>query len=299
MFGGGRKGYFFDVSDTSTLWQDTERTVAVTTDGDPVRAIDDLSGNGRHAIRSSESALFTYRTDGTYHWLEGPGNVEVLNTQFLGTPEPTVAIASRMHVGGGEALLYFQATSGVIGIFALIDGGVTSVNFNSFNNDFYGAVDDREGEDRVDVIKFKTGDYSSNGASIIANRTELSLSLIDGTVPNKTVAAEGSSFVGRGGSSSAANWDGRVYAVVCVETDFTTQEQIEVEDYLASVSGASLPSAGETFEVSADVMAMATSTAELVAPEPVSEQILYWAFSIEEANELPAGTRVAILEEIP
>lgn len=46
FFGSSENGVWYDLSDTSTLWQDTSKTVAADANGDPVLRIDDISGNG-------------------------------------------------------------------------------------------------------------------------------------------------------------------------------------------------------------------------------------------------------------
>lgn len=55
---------YYDATDLSTLWQDAARTTPVTTAGDPVRVIDDLSGNGHHIIAPSDAARGLYQFGG-------------------------------------------------------------------------------------------------------------------------------------------------------------------------------------------------------------------------------------------
>lgn len=71
-FEASEAGVLLDVSDLSTLFQDSAGTTPVTADGDPVGRIADLSGNGNH-FTASGSARPTYRTSGTSHWLEFDG----------------------------------------------------------------------------------------------------------------------------------------------------------------------------------------------------------------------------------
>lgn len=55
------------------LFQDVGGTVPVTSDGDPVALIQDLSGNGNHAVQDVVPARPTWRTNGTLSWLEFDG----------------------------------------------------------------------------------------------------------------------------------------------------------------------------------------------------------------------------------
>jgi hypothetical protein len=77
---------WYDVSDVSTLFQDTEQTVPVTTDGDPVGMVLDQSGNGYHISQSIMAARPTYRTDGISHWIEFDGTTQTLEQSNLSVP---------------------------------------------------------------------------------------------------------------------------------------------------------------------------------------------------------------------
>jgi hypothetical protein len=68
----------------SQKWQDSARTVPVTSDGDPVGAWDDMSGSGRHAVQATAAKRATYkvaiqnglpviRFDGVDDWLRATG----------------------------------------------------------------------------------------------------------------------------------------------------------------------------------------------------------------------------------
>ncbi|MEM7295612.1 MAG: hypothetical protein AAF330_03150, partial [Pseudomonadota bacterium] len=64
---------WYDPSDLSTLWQDTEGTVPVTAAGQAVAKVTDKSGNGFDLAQSIPAARPIYKTDGTLHWLEFDG----------------------------------------------------------------------------------------------------------------------------------------------------------------------------------------------------------------------------------
>ena len=91
-FSGHGTMFWYDISDLSTLWQDTSGTIAVTKDGDPVLRIDDKGGASNNAIIDSGSG--TYRTDGRRHWIEFDGATGYLNSQIIsGTVDRTLAAA--------------------------------------------------------------------------------------------------------------------------------------------------------------------------------------------------------------
>lgn len=65
LFLGGSDGGWYDPSDISTLWQDSARTTPVTASGQPVGAMDDKSGNGRHLLQATAAARPTYLSGDT------------------------------------------------------------------------------------------------------------------------------------------------------------------------------------------------------------------------------------------
>lgn len=125
---------WWDISDLSTLWQDTAGTTAVTADGQSVARVDDKSGGGLNWLQSTSGNRPLYKTDGSLHWLlfdgvndamdmgawatllgSTPDHVVGLRTPATnwllacsaGNNQPLVAIgengsASAMHVGAGS-----------------------------------------------------------------------------------------------------------------------------------------------------------------------------------------------------
>lgn len=72
VFGNAEDGCILDPL-MSPMWQDAAGTIAVTTDGDKVRRIDDISGNGNNATSTSDSERPTYRVNGGKPYLEFSG----------------------------------------------------------------------------------------------------------------------------------------------------------------------------------------------------------------------------------
>ena len=60
---------WWDVSDLTTLWQDTARTTPITADGQTVACIDDKSGNGHNLLQSSATLRPLFKTSGGLNWL--------------------------------------------------------------------------------------------------------------------------------------------------------------------------------------------------------------------------------------
>lgn len=68
LFGGSDEGYFFDISDLSTVFSDTARTTLASVDG-PVKGVTDKSGKGHHMAWVSGNTL-TLRQSGSFYYLE-------------------------------------------------------------------------------------------------------------------------------------------------------------------------------------------------------------------------------------
>jgi hypothetical protein len=62
LFTGSESGVVYDVSDLSTLFQDSAGTTPVTTAGQPVGLMLDKSGNGNHVTQATAAARPTYQT---------------------------------------------------------------------------------------------------------------------------------------------------------------------------------------------------------------------------------------------
>lgn len=71
---------FFDPSQMSSLFQDIAGTMAVSADNQPVGLWQDLSANGQNLGQEVSAARPTYRTDGSFHWVEADGVDDGLKT---------------------------------------------------------------------------------------------------------------------------------------------------------------------------------------------------------------------------
>lgn len=88
LFGSSENGGLYLPGDTSSLWQDTGRTTPVTTPGQSVKVMDDLSGNGLH-LTSDLTADPTYQVDsGGKGYLSYPDNGNVRMRQAVTAIDP-------------------------------------------------------------------------------------------------------------------------------------------------------------------------------------------------------------------
>lgn len=73
LFGPTTKGMWFDPSDLTTMFQNSNGTTPVTADGDPVGYIADKSGRGNHFIQATAGKRPLYKTSGGLSWLDFDG----------------------------------------------------------------------------------------------------------------------------------------------------------------------------------------------------------------------------------
>ncbi len=94
LFTTGTKGFFYDSSQLSSLFQDVAGTIPVTAAGQAVARINDLSGLGNHALQPTTFARPVYQTDGTRHWLAFDGVDDHLLTPSINWASLNVTIAT-------------------------------------------------------------------------------------------------------------------------------------------------------------------------------------------------------------
>ncbi|TNE63198.1 MAG: hypothetical protein EP336_18040 [Rhodobacteraceae bacterium] len=104
----------FDASNLSTLFQDAAMTSPVLANGNPVGAVQDLSGNGHHLLQTKAAACPRYRTDGALHWIEGDGVDDILAGSIPVSSYPlTIAVAFDPVSTTGSGIAGFYQGEGV------------------------------------------------------------------------------------------------------------------------------------------------------------------------------------------
>ncbi|MEQ9130797.1 MAG: hypothetical protein RLO11_00220 [Salinisphaeraceae bacterium] len=112
----GADGGYYDPSDLTTLYQDAAGTTPADTDGDPVRLVQDKSGNGNDLTAPAGAPAL--RQDGSGDWyleFTGPdGNSAYLITSAGILPVGTAIAAARIYADGNDALLTSRYGNGSI-----------------------------------------------------------------------------------------------------------------------------------------------------------------------------------------
>jgi hypothetical protein len=127
LFTSGEKGFVYDFSSAANLYQDSAGTTAVTTTGDPIGKVLDLSGNANHATQPSGGAARpTWRA--TYAEFNGTGNSLVTPAiNMTGTDTITVVLGMRNVDGATTAVFVESSADSTANNGAIFDGFLTSV----------------------------------------------------------------------------------------------------------------------------------------------------------------------------
>jgi hypothetical protein len=140
LFSNDEVGIWYDPSDLSTMFQNSDGTTAVAV-GDPVGYIADKSGNGFHAIQTSSTKRPILRQDaGGKYYLEFDGSNDFLITantiDFSATDEVTTFSGVRKESDAATAVVFelsatLDSNAGVFALFAPSADGAYSYRFIS------------------------------------------------------------------------------------------------------------------------------------------------------------------------
>jgi hypothetical protein len=215
---------WLDASDITTLWQDSGRTTPVTADTDPVGAIDDKSGNARHATQAVAGSRPTYRTAqfGAVAAMDFDGIADFLTSTAFTLTQPGV-------------------------VFVVVDADV-NVSFNS-------VVDSATAGSRWDVGHENSvtpkwfmfagsvataGEYDQNPHVLVALFNGASSNLrVDGgagTVLNPGAQSTNTPRIGADDGSTSF-FDGRVGEVLFYDSSLSVANINAVGEYLATKWG--------------------------------------------------------------
>lgn len=248
----GQDGFAYEFDDLSTLWQDTGATTPVTTNGDPIARVDDVSGNGYNATQGVASAQPTFNDSAGIRWANYDGDDRL-------TIASSAASLAWLHkdVGFGmAALVRLGTTSNPNAAYGILGNG----RFSTANTGIYWFYDDRSSQSKNDamrlgMVKGSAGvfvyDYDSGNGDLAAS-IDRSVYIntptsgpMDGRIENVSVGtATKSSTVSSGNASfdmeigtvgdGVAPLVGRIYQIVVRDEEFTSQELTDIQNYFLS-----------------------------------------------------------------
>lgn len=134
---------WYDPSDLPTLFQDAAMTVPVRTDGDPVGAILDKSGNGRTLKQTIAGERPRYRTASGRHWIETDGVANNLQGTFVLSSNPAFCFHTAQRIltnSGDDDYRVFELSSGNGALSGSFGTAGYAWRFNNGNNVFSMSV---------------------------------------------------------------------------------------------------------------------------------------------------------------
>lgn len=221
LFGGSDEGYFFDISDLSTVFSDTARTTLASVDG-PVKGVTDKSGKGHHLAWVSGNTL-TLRQSGSFYYLEASAtNGVTLNTVSLTQPWYRI---SALRIDNWAA-------------FQRVLGSGTASHGQVRQNGSSPAIFLNDGSDGPQVSPTLSTDYT---ISEVHNNTSSSIQLNSTsavTATTGTQTGDGQTLFNVVAGTSACA--GRFYGNFAINRDPTSGEKASLKTFFAAKYGGSL-----------------------------------------------------------
>jgi hypothetical protein len=224
---GASLGGWWDVSDLSTMFQDTAGTVAAVVNS-AVARINDKSAVVAHLTQATLDARPILRTDGTYYWLEFDGS-----NDYIEGPSAAFSISSLIAA-------YRKTNSGNYhGLFTNKLDQTTNVDFALTTMQSGTAFDltQNAGSSLADsahcwVNRVQTDAFSLNVNLVIS---------IDGTGFPATRQFPHGIYIGQDRNNPGRYFQGRWYGAIVANTILTATQRNSTEDYVAGKCGVALP----------------------------------------------------------
>lgn len=236
LFASGEEGAWYEPSPT-TCFTDTAGTIPATV-GDAVARINDLSGNGNHAIQVTAAARpLLQQTAGGLYYLAFDGSDDFFvifgsqawYDQYIGS----IVIAASTDSTSSQDVVSNRGVDSaeVRGKYALSirNNGVNWIYDNLVAGS--GAAISTASPINTPYVFYGSGDGTNVSSSINSGSVT--------TVADTFTARNLDAYIGQKGGS-ATYFSGRIYGIVLTNDVLTAQEISDTETYLAAKSGVTL-----------------------------------------------------------
>lgn len=246
LFGAGEKGLLYDLSNMASIFQDVGGSTPITTPGQTIARINDLSGNGNHATQATAARRMLFQQAGGTSFMSLDGVDDELWTSAAvalgGTDVLTLCIGVRkLNNASGMICESYPDILGATGSYFLFSGtGSLGTGYTSPSRggaayvSGQGAFSAAGGAD-TSVI-FSTHSISGDLSTIRKN----GIGGADGTV-DKGVGAFTDTVLSIGGRGAGGlKFFGYIYSMAIVARVLTSTERGLLEAWTASKSGVTL-----------------------------------------------------------
>lgn len=249
LFGSGERGLIYDISDFSTLYQDSAGTTPVTAVSQPVGKILDISGNNNHAYQSTASRRPILLQDaGGHYYLELDGVNDCLvtnNIDFTSTDKISVFTGIRKLSDSSQGAIIELTNNPTVlntGTFYINSSSLAGENYEVYMRgngirSYYRPV-----TYTAPITNTVSALFNNSGVDwAIGNKPYVNAVLDqDGGASNVMTASTFSNapiYIGRrGGSTNAFN--GRIYSMIVRGAQSSEYELAFSEAYVNSKTGA-------------------------------------------------------------
>ena len=249
LFGSGERGLIYDISDFSTLYQDSAGTTPVTAVSQPVGKILDISGNNNHAYQSTASSRPILLQDaGGHYYLELDGVNDFLvtnNIDFTSTDKISVFTGIRKLSDSSQGAIIELTNNPSVkntGTFYINSSGLAGENYEVYMRgngvrSYYRPV-----TYTAPITNTVSALFNNSGVDLaIGNKPYVNAVLDqDGGASNVMTASTFSNapiYIGRrGGATNPFN--GRIYSMIVRGAQSSEYELAFSEAYVNSKTGA-------------------------------------------------------------
>jgi hypothetical protein len=236
LFAGGEEGFFFDVSDLSTVWEDSAGTVPASVDG-PVGRVTDKSGRGRNVTQGTTANKPTLRTGGGLYWLEFDGvddHIATVSFASVGAGPHAAGVAIYPTSLTGSQKIIDQdglvAANRVANFIRLNGAAPTASAFNNVPTSFTDSAANLTISTAAVVVESTTpsavevwNNGASNGSTAVTGTLQTTAGLVR--------------LGARQPDASTEKYTGRLYAAVLLARALTAGERASLQTYLGTKNG--------------------------------------------------------------
>ena len=245
LFADGVIGVWYDPSDLTTLFQDSAGTTPVTASGQPVGKMLDKSGNGNHATQAISAKRPIYTEGSGLSWLAFDGVDD-----FMSVPSSTDKFKFLHNGLGCTTFSAIDSASGHNGVIYM-----TSLDTSDVGATLY-----------IDSNRYRSAVINATGTTIALGNTLGIATGVDiltvlnssGKNPNyqlfeKQASSFTTNYVGSPSTSNATNnfsigsrngeslfFSGKMFGLISLGADATSEQIASTEAYLAAKSGVTL-----------------------------------------------------------
>ena len=237
LFANGEEGAWYDPSDLSSMFQNSDGTTAVAV-GDPVGYIADKSGNGNHAIQATSTKRPTLRQDGSLYYLdfEGDDGLATSAIDFTGGDQLTVCAGARKDTD----------TTMVVGeLSANVGTNNGAFRLASLSNTW------RYGAKGTSIVNVNATPYGAASLSVLTGLSDISDPVatirVDGVQKATSTTSQGTGNLGNHtlnlgarDNGSSLFLDGRIYGFVIRNVLSSGSDLTNLEAYMAAKTGVTI-----------------------------------------------------------